>query len=591
MKKRYLLIIAVLLVCMLAGCAGKDAADTTHTSTDAQEEAERVEQWIANEMIFESSCDYDTPVYAVEMDVTFTNRDTGTVLTVPAFWNGGREWVVRYALTELGSWSYESLCTDTTNTGLHGKSGRLRCEEYSGELDIYKHGWVYVKEGMRTLAYADGTPFFYLGDTHWTLPVEEMDGIGAISEERAAQYGITSQFKYIMDHRAKQGYTVIQSEPLSWYVGKTGNSWFGDENGSIYNYGVNDAMLAKFKELDRKFAYIAELGFVHANSQLSYPEELIENYLSGAVDDEKLEKLVRYWIARYSAYPVLWTVTQEGDNDFYGWGGCTVENNPWLKVMDYIDKHDPYGHPLSCHQENTGETIVSNSVFGKKEAHDWYAAQFTISEKNGSKPNFNMLKEYWNNPGAKPVVNYEGHYDHYWASTYKARVQGWASYLNGVFGYGYGVQPIWSIVWADYGEHTVTSDSREEYDRGIDWVDGLYSDCGEQLIYMKDFITQYEWWKLTPCFSGSKYFTTSIKNFSVATIDNDVYLGYFWGSSAEGTSLGVLRGMKNGEYKLTWLNCRTGEKKTENITVSNTIYNIPGKPDTGDWALAAQYIG
>ncbi len=48
--------------------------------------------------------------------------------------------------------------------------------------------------------------------------------------------------------------------------------------------------------------------------------------------------------------------------------------------------------------------------------------------------------------------------------------------------------------------------------------------------------------------------------------------------------------MKNGEYEITWLNCRTGETVKETVTVTDGSYVINGKPDEHDWAISAEYI-
>lgn len=569
-------------------------SDKTAEENRILEELDRTlpesEKWLAYEIAFLSDKTYENTVYTVDMDVKFTNKHTGTSFTQPAFWCGDKTWMVRVALTEIGEWSYETICTDTSNTGLHAQSGKLNCVPYTGDLDIYKHGFVKVEKGKRYFVYDDGTPFFYLGDTHWTLPIEEIDGIGDLPQEIADAYGIESQFKYIMDYRADQGYTVIQSQPLGWYTGVTGNSWFGDANGSIFDYGIDDKIVAQFYELDKRFAYIAEKGFVHANSQLAYPEELIETYLAGKISQEEIEKLCRYWVARYSAYPVMWTTTQEGDNDYYGYNGCTASNNPWIYVMTYVDKYDVYNHPTTCHQEYTGETTVNNSSFGTLEGHDWYASQFSFNLQNNSILPFSTLRQYYDNGGEKPVVNYEGKYDHFWIGTFGARAQGWVAFLNGCFGYGYGVQPIWSIVWANYGEQTPTTDGVEEYERGLNWVEGLYADAGQQLIFMKDFLTQYEWYKLVPCFSGSKYFAPSGNtNYSAAHVDSDLYIGYFFGHGKN--VLGTFKNMQNGVYEVTWLNCRTGETISKEITVEDNTYTVEGKGDDGDWAIAVKYKG
>lgn len=553
-----------------------------------------VQRWVASEMDFVSDKEYDTPVYEVDLDVVFTHSKSGKTLKIPAFWDGGKCWTVRFALTEIGEWSWKTLCTDEGNEGLHGQSGEVTCTAYTGDLAIYQHGFLRTEKGKRYFMYADGTPFFYLGDTHWSLPMEELDGTGGLQEDIAKSKGITSQFEYIMDYRAEQGYTVIQSQQLAVYAGFTGNSWMGDSVGTIYNYGVNDLILDKFQTLDRYFAYIAKKGFVHSHTQFSYPEELIEVWLRSAsiFTEDELEKLCRYWVARYCAYPVMWATSQEGDNDYYEWIGCTSETNPWKMVLEYVAQYDPYDHPSTCHQENTGGTRVNNSAFKDLPSHSWYAAQWSFNYGDGSFLDWTMLKEYWNDPGAKPVVNYEGRYDHYWTGTFGSRAQGWAAFMNGQFGIGYGVQPIWNLFWAGNDAEPPTSDGIENYDSGLSWIEGLYSEAGEQLTYMKAFFEQYDWWKLEPCFNGNAYYKPNGTNYSVATVGNDLYLGYFYGKSYGKAILGTLTGMKNGEYTVRWMNCRTGQyTQTETITVTDGTYQIPGKPDSGDYALAVEFKG
>ena len=588
-----LLLCAVVVLSVLASCGivppVGPGPETQPTETPGNG-FPKAEKWVAFEIPFESERTYNNPVYTCDMDVVFTHTKSGKTFTQPAFWCGGSQWKVRVALTELGEWTYETKCTDTANAGLHGLTGGINCVPYSGDLEIYKRGFLKTEKGTRYFMYDDGTPFFYLGDTHWTLPVEEIDGIGGISQDLADEYGITSQFEYIMDVRMAQGFTVMQTQPLGWYTGATGNSWFGDSRGSIFNYGINDMIVEKFNQYDRYFAYIAEKGFVNANAQFAYPEELIETYLSGGITKQQLEKLCRYWVARYSAYPVMWTTTQEGDNDYYGYGGCTPANNPWLLVMEYVAKYDVYDHPTTCHQENTGNTVVNNSTFGEKKEHQWYAAQYTVNVADGQKPPFGVLKEYYFDKDAKPVVNYEGRYDHFWTGTFGARAQGWVAFLNGNCGLGYGVQPIWSIVWAEYGDKTPTSDEAETYPRDYNWVDGLYAEAGQQLVDMKKFLSGYAWYDLAPCFDGNDYYRPGTsKNYSVAHIGNEVYMAYLYGASQGG--YGSFENMKNGTYELVWFNCRTGDSATQEIVVEDSRLVIPNKPDANDWTIAFQYKG
>ena len=558
------------------------------------------EQWVACEIEFTSDKDYENPVYTVDMDAVFYNETTGTVLTVPAFWDGGRSWKVRFTLTELGEWRFYTTCTDTANASLHHRGGSVTCKEYSGELDIYKHGFIKTEDGKSYFTYADGTPFFYLGDTHWTLAIEEIDsygsvetqGVAGITKEIADQYGITSQFDYIMSYRAEQGYTVIQSQPLYWWD-INDQIWFQNGTDNIFTLGVNDLMLDKFRQYDHYFKIIAEKGFVHSNTQFSYPTTLMAVYFDGKISDEQLEKLCRYWVARYSAYPVMWATTQEGDNDYYGVdrGDCaaTPETNPWLKVIDYIHKYDAYNHPSTCHQEHWSYTSVKNSNFGQLESHTWYAAQYNTPLDKGL--NWELLREYWNNEGSKPVVNYEGRYDHFWTGTEGSRAQGWIAYMNGQVGYGYGVQPIWSIFWAQNGITDFTGeDESGKFAMDANWVEGLYAEAGAQVAYIRQLLEKYEWWKLVPCFNNSYFYTPGSCKYSVSHIGNEIYLGYFYGKTSI-DKLGTLTSMANGEYKVTWFNCITGEySESFTVTVTDGTYTLPAKPDAGDWVISVEKI-
>ena len=240
---RFIRIIALLLciviaLSVLASCDIHmlvDSAEGTQPTEAPGNGYPNAEKWVAFEIPFESELLYKNPVYTCDMDVVFTHTNSGKTFTQPAFWCGGTQWKVRVALTELGEWTYETKCTDAANVGLHGITGGIKCVPYSGDLEIYKRGFLKTEKGSRYFMYNDGTPFFYLGDTHWTLPVEEINGIGGISQDLADAYGITSQFEYIMDVRMAQGFTVMQTQPLSWYTGVAGNSWFGDSGGSILN--------------------------------------------------------------------------------------------------------------------------------------------------------------------------------------------------------------------------------------------------------------------------------------------------------------------------------------------------------------------
>ena len=185
------------------------------------------------------------------------------------------------------------------------------------------------------------------------------------------------------------------------------------------------------------------------------------------------------------------------------------------------------------------------------------------------------------------------------------------AFLNGIYGYGYGVQPIWNFYW---GENIVPNVYSSYHDADMNWVDGVYAEAAEDLSFMKTFLTEtlntygVNWWELMPCFSGNDYYEQATTNadhkFSVSTIDKDgdgvidVYLGYFAGT--ETLNLGTFKGMaKNTKYTYKWYDCATGSlgatytftansSGQHGVTIDNFLsWNDSPKPSKEDMILIA----
>jgi len=126
-------------------------------------------QWQVVERALRGEQRYPNPCADVEITATFSGPD-GVEIARPAFWDGGDIWKVRFAPTATGIWRWRSVCSDARNAGLHARSGDLRCEPYAGGNPLYRHGFLRVSDNRRHFVHADGTPFFWLGDTHWQMP-------------------------------------------------------------------------------------------------------------------------------------------------------------------------------------------------------------------------------------------------------------------------------------------------------------------------------------------------------------------------------------------------------------------------------------
>ncbi|MBR3835949.1 MAG: DUF4038 domain-containing protein [Clostridia bacterium] len=571
---------------------------------DAIENPEQIlnaETWVANEIVFESDKAYADPFNDVDAELHLFGN--GRLYKIPAFWDGKNTWKIRFVCPSAGVWYFRTVCTDAENTSLGGRTGKIICSEYSGEHDIYKHGFVTTKKGEKYFTYDDGTEFFYIGDTHWSLGDETVDMVKAICEKRVSQ-----------------GFTVYQSEPI----------------GATFDFtnGITEDDMAGLAVYDEKFAIIAENGLVHANAQFFfsyYIEPLVSNhggFIGDTLSDPAkayLEKVCRYWVARYGAYPVIWTLGQEVDNDFYRsetnhpeWG---LWNNPYKLVAEYIAKHDAYDHPLSAHQENTGATAaygngdgatdeckvylkdVPSSCFRDVKAHNFYAAQWHPT-KTGQ-IDFNIGKDYWYNSQGKPAINYEGQYCYLWTKNFGSRMQGWVAYLNGMYGYGWGGHDTWSYLNI-YDEENDSSDGVDtitsEEKINATWQDALEYESSYQVGYMREFFEKTEWYNLIPRFDNKAYFVPANNvYYSYASNENNteivVYFYSFTDSSvAQKANTILYGGIKTGtigslvpkeKYTYQWFDPISGEYSEEYEFTSTAFgtYYLGDKPQATDMAV------
>ncbi len=565
------------------------------------------ETWVAKEVSFESEKVYADPFNDVDVDLLLFGN--GRLYKIPMFWDGGNIWKARFVCPSAGEWHFKTVCTDGENTSLDGRTGKVICSAYSGEHDIYKHGFVTTLSGEKYFTYDDGTPFFYLGDTHWSLGDETVDMV-----------------KTICAKRVSQRFTVFQSEPIGAKFDFT-NSITQDD-------------IAGFADYDEKFRIIADNGLVHANAQFFFTyfmEPLIAN--NGGYNEDKslaestknyLQKISRYWVARYGAYPVIWTLGQEADNDFY-WSETShpewnYENNPYKLVAEYIARYDAYDHPLSAHQENAGGTSAYGngkgapdkckvyfkdaepSCFRDVKAHNFYAAQWHPSKTDQS--GFELEKDYWYNSQGKPVINYEGQYCYLWTKNFGSRMQGWTAYLNGMYGYGWGGHDTWSYLNvfdeendSSDGVDTITSEEKIN----ATWQDALEYESSYQVGYMRSFFEKTEWYNLIPRFNNRAYFVpgNNVYYTYASSEDNSEIVIYFYSFTDEtvaqkantkfygGIKTGTVGNLiPKGSYTYQWFDPISNEYSEEysfNASLMGTYY-IGAKPQATDMVLLIRAV-
>src|SRR5260370_36262757 len=90
------------------------------------------------EWSYSSAKQYKDPFNQVDLDVIFHDPQ-GREHRVPAFWSGENDWTIRYAPPAPGTYTYKTVCSDTANRDLHGRSGNLQGSANTGENSIFRH--------------------------------------------------------------------------------------------------------------------------------------------------------------------------------------------------------------------------------------------------------------------------------------------------------------------------------------------------------------------------------------------------------------------------------------------------------------------
>ena len=590
---------ALLLVAvfgMLVSCA-QDVPDTKETDSKTEETTvpppededpiKRTEVWSPIEINLQSTVAYENPYVATEIDAVFTHAD-GTAITLPGFWKEGEIWAVRFSPTKEGEWSYKVTCKDEANTGLFGE-GVILADAATADTELAKHGFVMVEQGQRYYEYADGTPFFWLGDTHWQAFSNEST---TLCNYPGCDCG--SQFKHIVDDRVEKGFNIYQT----YFVGSShgGNGepemWLDAEH--------EQPNLAVFNDkADEMIAYLHERGMTVAlgiGCNIFDPTQYeLEDFL----------RLARYVVARYACYSVVWISGQEILNDTPGLTPGYTTTDYYVAASSLIEELDGYGHPNSAHMScpvkatDPGAVLLDTTTW-----HDSWCLQgghYNESRKTvGVIQSKNFYEGYYNAAGSgfvKPFVETESNYEEINMGIftgYRAnRIGAWRAVLCGSAGFTYGCNGIWasSFSTSDYTGWlgAFTSYSYEP------WYMGLDKPGSFEMTYMREFFECIgPWYELVPQFKNKEMasFLDREQDLLALTEDKSLIVTYFYDHKT--TTTGELYCLDTEKtYDAYWFNPRTGKFVVyeKGVTSADGNYVIPEKPDFDDWVFLLTAIG
>ena len=509
-----------------------------------------VSKWGRFEHSFKSSVAYSNALQDAMLVVTFTSP-LGETNQVYGFWDGGRTWRVRFSPSELGHWSFKTICSDTANKGLHNQSGEFICTVASGPTRFNQHGPVRVALDRRHFEHEDGTPFFWLADTTWN----------------GARVSAPKDWELYARVRSTQKFTVVQwaAAPGEDAKRESAVSGFSDR------IGVNPGV---FQRLDAKLDQLSQAGLLSAIVPLW--ETPSPTGAGPALAEVQAALLVRYVVARWGAEPVVWLLACDGDRR-------RRPSASWKKIGQAIfaaSSHAPV--LLYC-----GDTPALLEDFKEEKWVDAFGYQnVTNLTDEALKAAFSsaFIRD-WKKEPVRPLIPFAP-YENGIAPSQKRftskdtrRAVYWGLLASPPAGVSYGGQGV--VNWDE------TVQAQGDKIPGADlpaWHKAMFMPAAKQLGYLARFAASNDFWRLRPqpAYLASQPGNSAPGGYIAAagTEAKDLSVVYV----PEERTLNVLTNALPPSPSVTWLNPRTGESNPAVAVVGANSCQLP-TPDPGDWLL------
>ncbi len=501
-----------------------------------------------------STKQYSNPYKDVIVRVRFSNNDNSKTYDSFAFWDGDSTFKIRSYFPTLGIWRWETVCSDTENTGLHNQTGIIKVTEYLGDNNLYNHGALKISDNGKFITYADNTPFLWMGGTAWALPM-------------AATF---EEWKNYIDDRQSKGFTIVQITPAKIHGWTDFTTYPENYKGDKCFFSDDKWNPEYWKEYDKFVEYANSKGLVVVIVGLAEPvyDKFSED--NGALFARNLSARMDGFHVILS--PAFDTYQPDWNSDYDSIGeqlsssrhlitqhtGHTYADGPYNGFVQYFHSKSYLDFSMNHTGHNGGDLDV---VY--KKAREWNLGLYNESP---TKPIFNTEALYSAGKYADQISNNERK-----GTDKNARQIGWLSWLSGALGYTYGAQGIWNY--------------SEESDDGliIPLDSALAFKSSGQMRILVDFFSSINWWQLVP------------KHNAIISDETDETKKMAFAVSDSG-DFGVAFLPNNNAIKLDmryftenvnsfWLNPVTGKilKGEQNVANSGRHNFIP--PYFGEWTL------
>ena len=155
---------------------------------------------------------------------------------------------MRDASVAVGRHTFRSECSDATDTGLHAIEGEVVVTPYTGDNALLQRGPLRIAEDRRHFTYADGSPFFWLGDTWWMGLCQRLHW--------------PEEFQRLAADRRAKGFTVIQLVAGLYPDMPAFDERGRNEAGFPWEADYARVRPDYFDAADRRIQYLVDQGFV-----------------------------------------------------------------------------------------------------------------------------------------------------------------------------------------------------------------------------------------------------------------------------------------------------------------------------------------
>lgn len=454
-------LVIVLASCLVLGLSYVGAAPVVQTNRVA-------------EVAFSAVREHADPFNEIELDVV-VSAPSGSEMRVPAFWAGGKSWRVRYASPEIGTHRYKTVCSDTTDAGLHGVEGSVEITRYEGKNPLYLHGPIRVASDNKHFEHRDGTPFFWLGDTWWMGLTDRLHW--------------PDEFAALTKDRVDKGFTVVQIVAGLYPDMPAFDQRGANEAGFPWEKNYARINPEYFDYADRRIAYMADNGLAPCVVGAW-------GYHLPWLGAEKMKKHWRYIIARWGAYPTFWCVAGEGAMPYYLSADkpkeAELQKQGWTEIARYLRATDPFHRPISIHPTDRSRNQVTDPA-----VLDFEMLQTGHGDRASLANTIFQLQTSRSTKPAMPTINSEVCYEGILGTCHDdvQRLMGWTSLLAGTAGHTYGANGIWQMNRKDqpYGKspHGGTYGPTP-------WDEAMLLPGSGQTALAKKLLERFEWWKFEP---------------------------------------------------------------------------------------------